>query len=176
VTKQGSNIKQAYEIYSTLVAGYNKRQVHGYSWNKEDAAKIARDRPGCFIGSIHLAKVNGRWHRISVLPTENISGNPDEAQDSRISDDNLPIRNTPGMFIQVDNKSPVRLGLDIEKSINLLATVTGSSVRLFTLRRGGPSPISFKPADLLHSDALQERVYFWLKNEISHRRTNRGLA
>lgn len=177
--KQGSNIKQAYEIYSLIGGGYNKRQVHGYAWSKEGkdgATAIAHKHTGCYIGSIHLAMVNGRWHRISVLPTENVRGNPDHAEDSRIADDNLPTRNTPGMFVQTDTRHPVRLGLDIVKSLNMISTMDSPDVRLFTLRTGGPSPLSFRSEDFLNSEALQERVYKWLESEINFRRIHRGLA
>lgn len=171
-------IKQVHEVYSLVGGGYNKRHVHGYAWTKALAQKLADTLAPrrYYIGVIHVMKVNGNWHRLAVLPIGDVLGNPDEAEESRIAVGDLPVRATPGMFFQINGREPVRLGLDIEKSINLLASYHKTqSCKLYTLRTGGMLPITFNIGELLASETRQSEIFFWLKHEIEFRK-NKGDA
>ena len=169
-------IKQAYEVYSLTGGGYNKRHLHGYAWTKADAKALALEvSPKRYhIGVVHLVEVNGRWHRVNVHPIDEVIGNVEEAETSRIELDNLPARPIPGIWIQLETFQPQRLGLNIEKAIDLIALKSEQrTCRLYTLRTGGLLPVTFKIADFLKSSKLQEQIFFWLKHEIEYR-TSRG--
>lgn len=167
-------IKQAFEVYSLIGGGYNKRHLHGYGWTRADANAIAdRCNSRTHIGVVHLIQINDRWHRVNVMPVEEVKGNPEYAVLSRIGDDNPPPKLTPAIFMQIDQKRPKRLGLNIDKAISFMAeNPMNSTIRLSTLRMGGSLPITFTVWELHENETVQERVWNWLKTEINFRKEN----
>jgi hypothetical protein len=165
-------IKQGFEVYTLTGGGYNKRHVHGYAWTKDEAHAIGKATKNHFyVGAVHLIKINGRWHRISVLPIE-INGDSSTAPISRIELNDLPIRFTPAIFVQLRGAKPLKLALDLEKAINTIAELprTKEPCKLYTLRTGGNLPLSFTVKDLHHDEATQQKVFAWLKHEIDFRK------
>lgn len=165
-------IKQGYEVYSLTQGGYNKRHMHGYAWSKSAAHAIGKATKGHFVvGAIHLIEINGRWHRIAVLPTE-IEGDPEQAEVSRIELNDIPTKFIPSMFVQVKSAKSVRLALNLERAINTIALISKKETcKLYTLRTGGKLPLSFTVASLHDDEATQERVFGWLRHEIEFRKS-----
>lgn len=167
-------IKQAYEVYTIPSGfGYSKRHVHGYGWTKEEANTIGRTLGQRYqVGGIHVIEVDGRWHRIAVLPID-IVGNHGDAPISRIERGDIPYRFIPAMFLQVESGKPVRLPRDLEKAIDLIAVTVPATkdCKLFTVRKGGSLPVPFKGGDLFNKEATQQAIYEWLKVEIEFRQS-----
>lgn len=166
------NIKQAYEVYSLVGGGYNKRHLHGYAWTKDAAQQIADNvRPRRYhIGVVHLIEVNSRWHRIHVIPVDSLAGRVEDAEDSRLMVSDLPERFVPSINYQIDDGQARRLGLDFEKAIDTLAAHDKEcKCKLYTLRTGGRLPITFRIRDLLLSEHTQMLVAEWLSHEIQFR-------
>lgn len=165
-------IKQAYEVYTIPSGfGYSRRHVHGYGWTKDEANKIGRSLGVKYqVGGIHVVQVDGRWHRIAVLPVD-IDGDHGQAPISRIARGDIPQRFIPAMFMQVENEKPIRLPRDIEKALDTMAEAAKSTkeCKLFTIRRGGLLPVVFKGADLFKDEGVQLAVYEWLSKEIEFR-------
>jgi hypothetical protein len=171
-------ILQAYEIYSLVGGGYNRRHLHGYAWTKDEAQFIADAlRPRRYhIGAVHLIELHGRWHRINVIPVEEVAGSLEAAQDSRLVAQDIPPRHIPGINYQIEESAPRRLGLDFEKAINTLAECDpDSKCKLYTFRTGGKLPMSFRVRDLLLSEHTQMQVAEWLNHEIQFR-LNQGAG
>lgn len=169
-------IKQAYEVYTIPSGfGYNKRHVHGYGWTKEEAHAVGRSLGQSYqIGGIHVIQVDGRWHRIAVIPID-IAGDADQAGASRIERGDIPRQFIPAMFMQVEAEKPIRLPRNLEKAIDVMAkAVKGNKeCKLFTIRKGGPMPIPFKGQELLKNETVQFQVFAWLRTEIEFR-TSQG--
>ena len=166
-------IKQGYEVYTLTGGGYNRRHVHGYAWSKGDANDIGRATKNHFyVGAVHLIEINGRWHRVTVLPID-IPGDHSKAPVSRIELNDLPRKFTPAIFVQVKEAKPINLSLSLEKAINTIAALprTKDACKLYTLRTGGNLPLSFTVKDLYHDEATQEKVVAWLKHEIEFRKS-----
>lgn len=167
-------VRQAYEVYSLVGGGYAKRHVHGYAWTHDDAETIAtRVTPRrAYTGIIHVVQINGNWHRISVLPIPDVKGNIEHAAPSRIELGNLPTRVIPGMFAQIGERDPIRLGLDIESNVNTIAEQPkAESCKLYTTRMGGELPLVFNVAELHSSEVRQAAVFAWLQAEINYRKS-----
>lgn len=166
-------IMQAYEVFSLVGGGYAKRQIHGHAWTREKAQEIADTvMPRRYeIGPIHLIRVEDRWHRIAVLPVPAVLGDLADAQISRIAKGDIPVRATPGMFFVVGDRAAVRLGLNIEKNIDRIASYAGTETcKLYTLRIGGRLPLLFKGEELRNVEARQEEIFNWLHHEIEFRK------
>lgn len=174
MNRQETQIRQAYEVYTIPSGfGYNKRHVHGYGWTKDEAHAIGRGLGQSYqVGGIHVIQVDGRWHRIAVLPVD-IAGDAGQAPISRIARGDIPKQFIPAMFMQVEAEKPIRLPRDLEKAINTMAeAVRGNQeCKLFTIRKGGPLPILFKGKALLNNEAIQLQIFEWLKNEIEFRQS-----
>lgn len=166
-------IKQAYEVYSLVGGGYGKRHLHGYAWTRLGAQSLAVAAVGqgrYHIGMVHLIKVGSRWHRIHVIPVESIEGDVVEAENSRIIEDENPLRFLPAINFQIDGCPPRRVNLDLEKAIDtLVGHDPDSECRLYTLRTGGKLPLIFKVRELKLSEHTQRRVVEWLNHEINFR-------
>lgn len=167
-------IKQAYEIYSLVGGGYNKRHLHGYAWTKDAAQTLANTvSPRRYhIGAVHVIEVNGRWHRIHVIPVEGLIGDFEAALDSRLVEGDIPNRLVPSISFQIDALEPRRLGLDFERAIDTMAGYAHEcTCKLYTLRTGGLMPLTFKVRDLLLSEHTQQKVAEWLQYEIEFRKS-----
>lgn len=165
-------ILQAYEVYSLVGGGYNKRHLHGYAWTKTDAQTIADTvHPRrYYIGVVHLIKIGDLWHRVHVVPIDSIAGDVAQAENSRILAADTPKRFIPGINFQIGETPPRRLGLDLETAINTLAEYPkDSECKLYTLRTGGRLPITFRIRDLSLSEHTQKLVVTWLRHEIDFR-------
>lgn len=171
------NIKTAYEVYSLIGGGYNKRHLHGYAWTKEDAEAVAAtvSPRRYYVGAIHVVEINGSWHRINVTPIEGLIGDVSKAQTSRLLSGETVPRSIPSINFQIDDAPPRRLGLDFEYAIDMMASYSeNSKCRLYTLRTGGKLPMSFRVRDLLMSSHTQQQVSDWLSHEINFRLAVRG--
>lgn len=166
-------IKQAYEVYSLIGGGYNKRQVHGYAWTKEGADIVGgRSTDARYhVGSVHLAKVNNQWHRINVFPVEFVYGDETGAKTSHVGV-NPDARRTPAMFVVAeDGQQPFRLTHDLEKAINIIAGVRSEAMlKLYTYRVGGAAPLNFTRTQLMEDPKIQEKIVRWLNYEIEARK------
>lgn len=169
-------IKQCFEVYSLVGEGYNRRQIHGYGWTRDDAdivGKFAVTSSGqrYHVSGIHVIEINGRWHRVNATPISDITGTHEDAPASRIELGDLPKPNIPSIFISNDGTGkPLKVGITIEKAIDLIAGVYCTPpVTLYSPRTGSEPGISFLTRDLREDEATQIRVYNWLKTEIEAR-------
>jgi hypothetical protein len=165
-------IKQAFEVYSLVGGGYNKRHLHGYAWTKERAQQIGDGvRPRRYhIGAIHVIRIGDNWHRVHVLPIEGLDEDSSQAQVSRLAEGELPERMIPSINFQIDDNLPRRVPLDFERAVDAIAGHSkDSKCKLYTLRTGGMLPITFKIRDLVLNEHTQTQVSKWLQHEINFR-------
>lgn len=164
-------VKQAYEVYSLNGGGYNKRLVHGYAWTKEGADFVgSRVGTRYDVGVVHLIKVNARWHRLNVHPVEGVHGDLQTAETSRIETGDLPERKIPSIHLRVGNREPLRLPLNLEKAIDIVAGVHCTDpFTLYSYRAGGLLPITFFINELRNEEKTQRMIFEWLKTEIEIR-------
>lgn len=174
MNQQNRTILHAYEVYSLIGGGYSRRQVHGYAWTKADAELIGRNSSGetgrYHVGSVHLIEVNGSWHRVQVNPIDDVVGDPDSAEMSRIVDGSMIERRHPAILFKVPGQKDRRLGLNLEQAIDKMAAVhTLGELKLYTMRSGAKPALYFTAQQLREDAATQQNIVEWLRNEIDVR-------
>lgn len=168
-------IKQAFEVYTLVGGGYNKRLLHGYAWSKGEAdivgGRSTQSGQRYHVGSVHLIKLNGQWHRVNVHPVTSVYGDESKAEISRIELNDIPARKIPSILVRCTGNDPVRIPLNLEKAINVIAGIPcRDKLILYTNRNAGPMPLTFTSAQLREDEVVQEKVVKWLIHEIDFRK------
>jgi hypothetical protein len=166
-------IKQAHEVYSLTGSGWTKRQIHGYAWTYDGAKAIADkvEKRVAHIGVVHLIEVNGRLHKINVIPVDKVDGDIEQAEVSRIELNDIPTKTVPAVYVHVQGTRPRRLGNDLERALNFLGMQDRKMrCKLYTLRTRGLTPIEFLLDDLHEDPKVQESVYRWIEHEMEARK------